>query len=353
MRPSGITGARSTMNTSRGSPAFSIQAMELRRIFRKRAGWFRSGEEIVAVKGVSFAVPHGTIFGLLGPNGAGKTTTIKMLSTLLVPTSGTATINGYDVMANEMDVRRQLGVLFGGDRGLYLQLSGLENLRYFGRLYGMTDEAIGRRASELLATVDLLDRADERVESWSRGMRQRLHIAKTLLHQPSVLILDEPTIGLDPGAALDIRRLIARLVPEQTILLTTHDMHEAEELCEEIAIIDHGEIVAQGSPALLKARAKVERQVVIHLAEAPEHGIGPIEERLRAASAIHHTRHVIAGTGTPMLFLRCDDTSAALNQALAVLHDEDAPVTTIQVREASLEDAFLAATGREFDEVAV
>ena len=353
MRPSGITGARSARSASRGSAAFSIEATDLRRVFRKRAGWFRSGEEIVAVKQLSFAVPRGTIFGLLGPNGAGKTTTIKLLSTLLVPTSGTATINGFDVVKHEMDVRRQLGVLFGGDRGLYLQLSGLENLRYFGRLYGMTDEAIGRRAAELLAAVDLLDRADERVESWSRGMRQRLHIAKTLLHQPSVLILDEPTIGLDPGAALDIRRLIARLVPEQTILLTTHDMHEAEELCAEIAIIDHGEIVAQGTPARLKALAAVERQVVIHLAEPPAVGLRAVEGRLQASPAVHHARHVVTGTGVPMFMLRCDDTSAALNEALAVLHAASAQVTTIQVREPSLEDAFLAATGREYEEVPV
>jgi ABC-2 type transport system ATP-binding protein len=135
-----------------------IAADDLRRTFRKRKGWFRSGEVVEAVRGISFAVPRGTIFGMLGPNGAGKTTTIKMLSTLLIPTAGTATIAGHDVVTGELAVRRELGVLFGGDKGLYNQLSGKENLRYFGRLYGMDDKAIRQRSAELLERVDLAGR---------------------------------------------------------------------------------------------------------------------------------------------------------------------------------------------------
>ena len=123
-------------------------------------GWFRSPEVVEAVKGISFTVPRGTVFGMLGPNGAGKTTTIKMLSTLLIPTSGTASVDGFDVVRDEVDVRRRLGVLFGGDKGLYNQLSARENLRYFGRLYGMADEAIERRSDELLEQVGLADRAE-------------------------------------------------------------------------------------------------------------------------------------------------------------------------------------------------
>ena len=172
-------------------------ATDLRRTYRKREGWFRSPEVVEAVKGISFAVPRGTVFGMLGPNGAGKTTTIKMLSTLLIPTSGTATVDGFDVVRNEVDVRRRLGVLFGGDKGLYNQLSATENLRYFGRLYGMADDTIRRRSAELLEQVGLTDRANERVESYSRGMKQRLHIAKTL---------DAPTAGGDPGRADDRAR---------------------------------------------------------------------------------------------------------------------------------------------------
>jgi daunorubicin resistance ABC transporter ATP-binding subunit len=329
----------------------AIVATDLRRVFRKRKGWFRSGEEVVAVKGVSFAVPKGTIFGMLGPNGAGKTTTIKMLSTLLVPTEGTATVNGFDVVRDELQVRRQLGVLFGGDRGLYNALSGWENLRYFGRLYGMRDEAIERRGRMLLDRIQLGERAGERVEGFSRGMKQRLHIAKTLLHDPAVLILDEPTIGLDPAAAIEVRRLIADLVPEHTVLLTTHDMYEADELCREIAIIDRGEIVAQGTPEELKATAEVERQVVIRLAEAPTGGIERVERQVSALPTVTHVRHYYTDDGEPTLVIRCDETTATLDEALAVLREAGTSIRAVQVKEPSLEDAFLAATGREFEEV--
>lgn len=158
---------------------------------------------------VSLRVPRGTIFGVLGPNGAGKTTNIKRLSTLFLPTAGSAHIDGFDVVRHEVEVRRRLGVLFGGDKGLYNQLSAHENLRYFGHLYGMPADLIVSRSAELLERVGLDARAKERVESFSRGMKQRLHIAKTLVHRPPVVTLDEPTIGLDPAAAIDVRSLIA------------------------------------------------------------------------------------------------------------------------------------------------
>ncbi len=340
---------------ARSTSDLSIVARDLRRTFRKRKGWFRSFEVVEAVRGISFGVPRGTIFGILGPNGAGKTTTIKMLSTLLVPTSGTAAIEGNDVVSAETAVRRRLGVLFGGDRGLYAQLSGRENLRYAGRLYGMGDRAIKARSAELLERVQLTDRADERVESYSRGMKQRLHIAKTLLHDPAVVILDEPTIGLDPAAAIEVRALIADLVPDHTVLLTTHDMYEADVLCRELAIVDHGVIVARGSPAELKARAEVDRRVVLTLAERPGDAAGhmgggdpggDVGERLSGLSAVTSVGQDPAGTVT----LRCTDTTAALDQALAVLREVGAEVRTIDVREPSLEDAFLRATGREFEE---
>jgi ABC-2 type transport system ATP-binding protein len=184
----------------------AIVATHLRRVYRKGRRLLRRAGQIVAVDDVSFTVPRGTIFGLLGPNGAGKTTTIKMLSTLLIPTAGTATVGGYDVVRDERLVRRQLGVVLGGDRGLYAKLSARDNLILFRNLYGMTRESIARRADEMLDLVNLPDRAGERVEGFSRGMKQRLHLAKALLHDPPILILDEPTIGLDPAAAVDLRR---------------------------------------------------------------------------------------------------------------------------------------------------
>lgn len=328
----------------------SIVARDLRRTFRKRKGWFRSGEVVEAVRGIDLDIPRGTIFGMVGPNGAGKTTTIKMLSTLLIPTAGRATIEGFDVVGDERAVRRRLGVLFGGDKGLYNQMSGRENLRYFGRLYGMDDRAIKRRSEELLERVQLTDRAGERVESYSRGMKQRLHIAKTLLHAPAVAILDEPTIGLDPAAAIEVRQLIADLVPAHTVLLTTHDMREADLLCRELAIIDRGVIVASGSPADLKATATAERRVVITLAGRSDGLMSTVSDRIRglpAVARVHHDPHA-----ADTLTLQCGDSTAALDQALAVLRDAGADVRAVDVREPSLEDVFLRVTGRDFEEEA-
>jgi len=333
--------------TSRSGDA-ALAVTDLVRTYRKREGWFRSRETVEAVRGISFAVRRGGIFGILGPNGAGKTTTIKMLSTLLIPTAGVAEVDGFDVTKDEVEVRRRLGVLFGGDKGLYNQLSARENLRYFGHLYGMTGDLITERSDELLARVGLSDRANERVESYSRGMKQRLHIAKTLIHRPPVVILDEPTIGLDPGAALEVRALISELAPEHTVMLSTHDMHEADVLCETVAIIDHGLIVAEGTPAELKAAAPVDRQVLVSLSDGPRCGVGELTSRLSGLPAVLAADVEPSAEGYALL-LRCTDSSVALDSALAVLRADGSEVRSIDVREPSLEDAFLGATGRTFD----
>lgn len=327
----------------------AIDVDNLKRSFRKRKGWWRSGETIEAVRGISFSVPQGTIFGVLGPNGAGKTTTIKMLATLLLPSGGTATINGFNIVRDEQRVRSQLGVLFGGDKGLYNQLNAFENIRYFGRLYGLDDATIKRRSEELLARVQLLDRASERVESYSRGMKQRLHIAKTLIHDPAVVILDEPTIGLDPGAAIAVRELIADLVPGHTVLLTTHDMHEADVLCRELAIIDQGRIVAAGTPDALKRETAIDRRVVLTLNTPITDVAGMVKALLRAPMVAHAT-HLLNDQGTSTFDLVCTDATATLDAGLDILHRAGAGVASIDIREPSLEDAFLTATGREFEE---
>jgi ABC-2 type transport system ATP-binding protein len=309
--------------------------------------------EVHAVRGVAFEVAPGEVFGFLGPNGAGKTTTINMLCTLTRPTSGRATVGGHDVVRERDDVRRNIGLVFQ-ESTLDGYLTAEQNLRMHAELYGVPSKLVAGRLRQVLEMVELWDRRSVPVLTFSGGMRRRLEIARGLMHSPRVLFLDEPTIGLDPQTRASIWAYIRELQRSEriTIFLTTHYMDEAE-VCDRIAIIDHGEIVAQGSPARLKAMAAVERQVVIHLAEPPEIGLKAVEIRLQASPAIHHARHVIAGTGIPMFFLRCADTSAALNEALAVLHAAAAPVTTIQVREPSLEDAFLAATGREYEEAPV
>jgi ABC-2 type transport system ATP-binding protein len=231
-----------------------IEAIELRRTYRTSTGVIRRKPlEVEAVRGVSFAVEQGELFGLLGPNGAGKTTTIKMLITLLLPTSGQARVLGHDVVADPRAVRKRIGYVFGGDRGLYERLSALDNLRYFAELYGVSGKAQRLRIAEVLELVGLTGREQERVEGYSRGMRQRLHIARGILHDPEVVFLDEPTIGVDPVGARDLRQTISDLVTSgKTVLLTTHYMFEADTLCDRIAVIAKGRIVGEGTPTELK-----------------------------------------------------------------------------------------------------
>src|SRR5690242_10223009 len=241
----------------------AIEAADLRRTYKTHTGTIRRrAKEIEAVRGISFAVEPGELFGLLGPNGAGKTTTIKMLITLLIPTGGSARVLGLDVVRQAREVRKRIGYVFGGERGVYERLSGYDNLRYFAELYGVPAREQKRRIEELLELVGLSGREHERAEGYSRGMRQRLHIARGLLHDPEILFLDEPTIGLDPVGAREVRETIAGLRSQgKTILLTTHYMYEADELCQRIAVIAGGLFVASGTPVELKSRV-VDRTVI-------------------------------------------------------------------------------------------
>ncbi len=208
----------------------AIEIDHIRRVFRPTIGVFRrTHKEIVAVEDISFDIASGELFGLLGPNGAGKTTMVKMLTTLLLPTSGTARVLGYDVVKDVRRVQERIGFIFGGERGLYWRLSGQDNLRYFASLYHVDPDVARKRIPYLLELVGLKERGNERVEGYSRGMKQRLHVARTLLHDPEVLFLDEPTIGLDPVGAREFRQTILDLQADRkTILLTTHYMFEAD-----------------------------------------------------------------------------------------------------------------------------
>jgi len=222
----------------------AIVVSDLHRVYHTSKGILRKTRHAVeAVKGISFDVEFGELFGLVGPNGAGKTTTIKMLTTLLTPTSGTARVLGFDIVKDVVEIRRRIGIIFGGERGLYYRVSGRENLRYFADLYGVPLSKREKRIGQLLDMVGLSDRADSKVEEYSRGMKQRLHIAKGLINDPQLVFMDEPTIGLDPQAARDTRAMIKQLVEKgKTILLTTHYMFEADELCRRIGVISNGEI---------------------------------------------------------------------------------------------------------------
>jgi ABC-2 type transport system ATP-binding protein len=232
-----------------------IEVEGLTRRYRSRTGTFRRRTAVVeALRGVSFEVERGELFGLLGPNGAGKTTMIKVLTTLLLPTSGSARVLGFDVRRQARQIRGRVGYVFGGDRGLYDRLSAHDNLRYFADLYRVPPRERRGRIDSLLEMVELKGRERERVETYSRGMRQRLHIARGLLHDPEILFLDEPTIGLDPVGARELRETIGTLHQAgKTILLTTHYMYEADALCQRIAVIANGSFVATGTLSDLKA----------------------------------------------------------------------------------------------------
>jgi ABC-2 type transport system ATP-binding protein len=237
----------------------AIQVRNLHRKFKSERGGFfrRSKHEIEALRGIDLDVPAGSLFGLLGPNGAGKTTTVKILTTLLVPTSGTVLVHGVDIIARPMDVRSQIGYAFGGDKGFYDRLSAYDNLLFFADLYQLPLRRQRRRVEELLELVDLKERQGDRVETYSRGMKQRLHIARSLLIDPKIIYLDEPTNGLDPVAARHIRASVSRLRDAgKTILLTTHYMFEAEELCDRLAVINHGKIAIEGTVRDLAAATK-------------------------------------------------------------------------------------------------
>jgi ABC-2 type transport system ATP-binding protein len=314
-----------------------IEAIELRRTYRTTTGVVRRRPlEVEAVRGVSFAVERGELFGLLGPNGAGKTTTIKMLITLLLPTSGQARVLGHDVVSDAREVRKRIGYVFGGDRGLYERLSALDNLRYFAELYGVSGRDQRRRIDEVLELVGLKGRERERVEGYSRGMRQRLHIARGILHDPEVVFLDEPTIGVDPVGARELRALMANLIATgKTVLLTTHYMFEADELCDRIAVIAHGRIVGHGTPAELKAGVADGRVTEIEV-----FGIdGPVLDRLRAVEGV--TAVVVEDRDQKQLLVVQSTGDRELTHELLGRLD-GVSVGRVASREPTLEDAYVA-----------
>ena len=318
----------------------AIEARDLKRTYTTTTGIFRRrGIDVEAVRGVSFEIGEGELFGLLGPNGAGKTTTIKMLITLLIPTAGSARVLGYDVVKDAREVRKRIGYVFGGDRGLYERLSALDNLRYFAELYAVPPRDQRRRIAELLEHVGLAGREKERVEGYSRGMRQRLHIARGLLHDPPVVFLDEPTIGVDPVGARELRRTIAALTEAgKTVLLTTHYMFEADDLCDRMAVINKGQIVAEGTPADLKAVVADRTVIEIETFGVDEEAV----ERVRRSPGV--TSVSIEEREQAQVLLVQSPAGTELTQTLLGLLG-NARIGRVAAREPTLEDAYVALVG--------
>ncbi len=318
----------------------AIEVNHLKRVYRAVIGVIkRSIKEVVAVDDISFNIGKGELFGLLGPNGAGKTTTVKMLATLLIPSGGSAAILGFDVVKQANEVRKRIGFIFGGERGLYWRLSGNDNLRYFASLYGVDPEVSKKRIPYLLEMVGLEGRGNERVEGYSRGMKQRLHVARTLLHDPEVLFLDEPTIGLDPVGAREFRQVILNLQNEKkTILLTTHYMFEADSLCDRIAVIDKGLIVALDTPSGLKQHVSDLSIVEMETFGAPQE----LLDRIRALSFVD-ALSVEDQDQRQMLKVQTARGAEAVPDLMAVLDGQR--VGRVIVREPTLEDAYVRLVG--------
>lgn len=320
----------------------AIEVDHLRRVYRTTIGVLRrTVKQVVAVEDISFTVGEGELFGLLGPNGAGKTTTVKMLTTLLLPTAGTARVLGYDVARQPQHIRPRIGFIFGGERGLYWRLSAVDNLRYFASLHHVDPEVSRKRIPALLEMVGLADRAREKVESYSRGMMQRLHIARSLLHDPELLFLDEPTIGLDPVGAREVRQTIRNLQAEKkTILLTTHYMFEADALCQRIAVINRGRIIALDTPETLKKHVADLTVVEMDVFGMPAETI----DRLRRLPFVD-TVSVENVDQRQTLRVQTKQGSEAVPGLMAAL--EGTRVGKVVVREPTLEDAYVRLVGGE------
>jgi len=290
-----------------------------------------------SVRGLSFAIQQGEIFGFLGPNGAGKTTTISMLSCLLKPTEGNATIAGFDLIHQSSNVKRQIG-LVPQDLALYPTLSARDNLSYFGRIYGLKGSELRQRVDDALEMVSLLDRAGDAVETFSGGMKRRVNIAAGLLHNPQILFLDEPTVGVDPQSRNFIFDNVESLNRDGlTVLYTTHYMEEAQRLCDRVAIIDQGQVIALDTP---KALIDSLGGSIIHLGvppEMPESLVAGVES-LTDVQSVTHT--------DSKLEITAQNAQQTLVSVIKVFNDADVSITSLEILEPNLETVFLHLTGK-------
>jgi ABC-2 type transport system ATP-binding protein len=329
----------------------AISISHLGRIYKIRGAKKGEAKERVALADVNLEVPRGEFFGLLGPNGAGKTTLIKILTTLLAPSSGQALVAGYDVHRQPQLVRPRINMVSGGESSGYGLLTVRENLWMFGQFYGLDYKTTYARINALLERVGLTDRANAKTSDLSTGLRQKMNIARGFITHPEVIFLDEPTLGLDVGASRDVRHFIRDWVAEgasqatpRTMLLTTHYMAEAEELCARVAIINAGRLLACDSPVNLKKR--LQRDALFHLTLTP---IPPtLIETLLALPGVRKAHHTPGdGISTLDLSLLADE---ALSNVIAALTARQVQLLNLQKREPTLEDVFVELVGMSMSE---
>jgi ABC-type multidrug transport system ATPase subunit len=314
----------------------AVNVVSLSRTFQARGK-----PPVQALHDVSLTVMDGEVHGLLGPNGAGKTTLVKILTTVLLPTGGQAEIFGHDVVRDEKAVRSLVGVVFGGELGLYMRLTARQNLEYWASLYRVPSAQIRQRSEALLERVGLAQKANVRVETFSRGMRQRLHLARGLVAGARVLFLDEPTAGIDPQTRLHLWELLRRLHAEGlTILLTTHYLEEAEGLCERIAVLDHGQVLACGTMAELTASLGVDTIMTVSYDGTPP----PALRKLAGQGSI---RRVEITGNQARVFAR--DAEGLLGTVVRA-GGPAAPVSDVTTVRPSLESVFITLTGRDYRE---
>jgi ABC-2 type transport system ATP-binding protein len=309
---------------------------------KQRTGLFRSeAKSVEALKGISLEIKPGEIFGLLGPNGAGKTTLIKCLTTLLLPTSGRAVINGYELTKQDNSIRATVGCMLMGERGLYWKLTGRENLIFFGALYHLSPAGRRKRTEEIVAQLNLGEIADRAVETYSSGQKMKLAFAKALINDAPLLILDEPTNTLDVPSAHELRAVVRDLNGQgKTVIYTTHIMSEAETLCKRVAIIDRGEVLALGTVDELKA--SVTRESVIRID-------GVISAKAsRAVQGLPGVKRAATTNvdGRTQLTVVTDDPISTLPRLIETLSAHQAVMQRITPEEMTLEDVFIARTGR-------
>ena len=332
----------------------AVETKDLVKVFERgrRTMWQRvrgepdKRDRFRAVDGIDLVVQPGEIFGLLGPNGAGKTTTMKMLATLLIPTSGAIRVLGIDPLSRPREVRARLGAMLSGERSLYWKLTGRENLEYFAALYHVPPAETKARIANVLDAVKLADRADDYVERYSTGMRQRLALARALLPDPPLVVLDEPTVGLDPQASRDLRDRVRELKAQgRTVLLTTHYMEEADQLCDRVAIIDHGRIVALDTPAALKRTIRAEE--VVHLEIGVDGDESAVIARLGRSATIARSER---SNGTLTVTAHCASARDFVPAAFDAARSTGTTIRHVEVVPVTLEDVFLALTGRALRE---